>query len=228
MERKEKTENNLKENIRLFFNDYVYRTYISSAVSLFFTAVFAGYNVFLWFAYGAAWNIGIAVYYALLSGIRTYVFISENKLRKRRLTEERKDGERKKLFFVQSIFLFITDLALITPISLMVVQQKQIEYSAIPAIAVAAYTTYKIIISAVNFAKNKNRPNLSVRIFRNVNFVDALVSVLSLQYTLIMTFGDGIMGDMKILCAVSSFAIWAFLIVISAFTLAKAIKLRKE
>ena len=128
MERKEKTENKLKENIRLFFNDYVYRTYISSAVSLFFTAVFAGYNVFLWFAYGAAWNIGIAVYYALLSGIRTYVFISENKLRKRNLTDEQKDGERKKLFFVQSIFLFITDLALITPISLMVVQQKQIEY----------------------------------------------------------------------------------------------------
>lgn len=62
---------------------------------------------------------------------------------------------------------------------------------------------------------------------KTVGFIDALVSVLSLQYTLIMTFGGGMDKKMFILCAVSSFAIWALLIAVSLMSLLRAIKLRK-
>lgn len=71
------------------------------------------------------------------------------------------------------------------------------------AITIAAYTTYKIIMSAINFSKAKKNGNLSVKMLRNVNLVDALVSVLSLQYALVMTFGGGIEGDM-LFCAHSA------------------------
>lgn len=60
---------------------------------------------------------------------------------------------------------------------------------------------------------------------RNVNLVDALVSVLSLQYALVMTFGGGIEGDMLFLCAFSSLAVWGFLIILSVVN---AVKSRKN
>ncbi len=62
-------------------------------------------------------------------------------------------------------------------------QQKDINYSEIPALTIAAYTTYKITAASINIVKTRKGKHLSVKILRNVNFVDALVSVLSLQYT---------------------------------------------
>ncbi len=106
----------------------------------------------------------------------------------------------------------------------MVLEQKAVNYSLIPAIAMAAYTTYKVILSAKSFVKTRRGQQLSVTMLRSVSFVDALVSVLSLQYTLIMTVDGAIVGDMFVLCAVSSFAFWIALVAISVFTLIGAVK----
>ena len=57
-------------------NDYVFRAFIFSALSFLITMLFTAYNVFLYIAYKAVWNIGIAVYYALLLSIRAYVICS--------------------------------------------------------------------------------------------------------------------------------------------------------
>lgn len=214
--------------IKRFKNDYVFRAFILSALSFFITTLFAGYNIFLGIAYKTVWNISIAIYYALLLSIRAYVILSERKFYKRQLTAEQKESERKKLFLVQSLFLFIIDFALIAPVSLMVLQKKAVNYSAIPAITAAAYTTYKIVMSTINIVKTRKESHLSIKILRTVNFIDALVSVLTLQYTLIITFGGGMDNDMFILCAVSSFAIWALLIALSLKSLVQSIKMKRE
>ena len=203
-----------RENVHNFLNhlrkDFAYRTFVFSGLSFCATVLFAGYNLFLGIAYGAAWNICICVYFVCLALLRAYVIVSE------RRASAVKDGEgekrRARAFFVQSVSLFAVDLALVAPISLMVMQDRTVEYSAIPAITVAAYTTYRIVLSARNFFKARSQGNAGVKMLRNINLMDALVSVLSLQYTLVMTFGDGVDGEMLPLCAVSSFAVWAFLV----------------
>lgn len=228
MKQKERDEKNFTNRVRTVLSDYVFRTFISSTLSFFVTIAFAGYNIFLGVSYQSAWNIGIAIYYALLVCIRACILFSEKRFHKKYLTDEQKEPARKNLFLMQSIFLFIIDLALIAPISLMVMQEKEIHFTAIPAIATAAYTTYKIILSTRSIIKTRKQKNLSVRILKNISFVDALVSVLSLQYTLIMTFGNGIEGEMLTLCATTSFAIWTLLIVVSLLSLFKAIKLKQS
>ncbi len=166
--------------------------------------------------------------YALLLCIRAYVIFSERAFYKKKLPYDQKEAARKRLFLVQSAFLFAIDLALIAPITLMVQQKKVIQYTTIPAIATAAYTTYKIIISTKNIIKTRKGRHLSVRILKTVNFVDALVSVLTLQYTLIITFGGGMDSDTFALCAVSSFGIWSLLIALSTVSLLQAVKMRKN
>ena len=92
----------------------------------------------------------------------------------------------------------------------------------------AAYTTYKITLSIVNYIKTRKSTEPGVRMLKTVNVVDALVSVLTLQYTLLMVTDGRIEGDMFILCACTSFAVWGLLIVLSAVALARAVKYRKN
>ena len=206
-------------------NDYVFRTFIFSALSFFVTLVFTIYNTFLGVAYKSVWNIGIALYYALLLCIRAYIIFSERKFYKNNLTDEQKDRKRKIIFFVQSILLLIIDFALIAPISLMVLQKRAIKFSQIPAIAMAGYTSFKIFVSTRNIFKTKFEMNLSIKMLRNINFIDALVSILSLQYTLIMTFGGGLDEDMFTLCAISSFCIYVLLFILSLKTFLSSIRI---
>lgn len=223
MKKKERVENKFIKRIK---SDYAFRTFISSALSFFVTVAFAGYNIFLSIAYCTKWNIGIAVYYAILVGIRAFILFSERKLYKLQLTDEQKENTRKTLYFVQSILIFIIDLALIAPITLMVLQKKNVEYSTIPAITIASYTTYKVIIATVNYIKTRKQQHLSVIILKNINLIDALVSILSLQYVLIITFGNGIEGEMLVVSSISTFAVWIMILAVSIVTLINAVKIK--
>lgn len=217
-----------KEREEKFFkrmkSDYALRTFVFSSLSFLVTAAYTAYNVFLAAAYKSYFNLGISVYYALLLCIMLYVISAEVKFNKAGYTDGQKERGRKKLFFVQSILLLVIDLALIAPVSMMVLQQKNADYSEITAIMTAAFTVYKTVTATINFIKTRKSNNSSVKILRNINFVDALVSVLSLQYTLIMTFNGGAMNGMLALCASSTFAIWSFIAAISVVTLSRAVR----
>lgn len=224
MREKERVEIRILDRIK---NDAVYRAFISSALSFFVTIAFTLYNIFLGAVFHSVWNISIAVYYVLLLVVRACVIFSEKIFHKNKLTEQQLKIKRKKLFFAESLYMFAIDFILIVPISLMVLQAKAVNYSTITAISIAAYTTYKITLASRNIVKTRKDRNLSLKILRTVNLVDALVSVLSLQYTLIMTFDGGMDGDMFLLCAVSSLGIWILLISISFISLMRSIKLHK-
>ena len=81
------------------------------------------------------------------------------------------------MYLWQSILLLVIDLSLATPITLMMLQEKTVDYSSIVAITIATYTVYKIVMASINFYKTRKMSHLSVKIVRNINFVDALVSI---------------------------------------------------
>ena len=224
MQKKPSAENGIFKRVK---NDYDFRTVAFSALSFLISLIFIFYNGFIGIANKNAWSVSIAVYYALLTCIRIYIVSAELKFLKNKYDDKRKEAARINVYFAQSILLLIIDLALITPISLMTMQQKKINYTTVTAIVSAAYTTYKITTASINFKKTRKASNLSVKALRNVNFIDALVSVLSLQYVLIMTFGGSIEDDMLVLCCVVTFAIWLFIIVISIKSLVQTVKIRK-
>ena len=205
-------------------SDYTFRTFVTTLLSLIATLAFVAYNAYCGAAYKSSWNISIAIYYVLLVLIRACTMLAERKIYKSDKSDEQKEEERRKLFLAQSIMLLLIDAALLTPISIMVLRQKSVEFTMIPAIAVAAYTFYKVIMATYNFVKTRRMQNLSVTMLRNINFVDALVSVLTLQYMMIMTFNGANDSDMIYVCAVSSIVIWLFLVAISILSVIKAAK----
>ena len=93
----------------------------------------------------------------------------------------------------------------------------------IPAIAMAAYTVYKVVIGSLNLKRKNRSENLLVRFLRTINFMDALVSIVTLQNTLIMVNTSGDKRTMLPLTAVSSGLIWAAIVILSIVNLKQAV-----
>lgn len=178
--------NKIKSIFQKWRKDYVRKTVISSLLSLGVTVLFALYNGFLGLHLLSIWHGSICVFYLLLIFIRGIILCAERK--SNRQSNSEKMYIRYRAFVISTIMLLLLNLALICPIVLMVKFKKQVNMGLIPAISMAAYTTYKVTMASIHIRVQKNRKhnNILIAELRAINFMDALVSVLTLQNTLIM------------------------------------------
>ena len=215
-----------------FFNklltDKNLRTFIGAGFSFILNIAYAVYNGVIGFSHGVVWNECIAFYYIVLIALRCTIVINEAKWKKRGVKKEDKAGKRCNLFIATGILLIIMDIALIAPIALMAMFKKEVNFSTITAIAFAAYTVYKIVRTSISFAKSRKNTNLSIKGLMTVNFAGMLMSILTLQNVLILTFGAGDIGSLSTLVASTSFAVLAGLVFISVYSLCQAVRLKKK
>lgn len=191
------------------------------SVSFLIPTAFALYNGFLGIAHASLWHGSICVYYLLLAAIRGSLILT--KRRAGRLSPAQAARLERCAFLASSVALLGLNLALITPIALMVRLQRPVSMGLIPAIAVAAYTTYKVTLASIHYRRRKREEGLLAKEERAISFIDALLSVVTLQNTLIMVnLQDG--GDMTLLTAISSAVFLAGIIAVSVANLALGLK----
>lgn len=171
-----------KEFIYRWRIDYDFNTVISAFGSLLVTTVFALYNGFIGISHSSLWHGAICVYYIILVIFRGMIVLARRKIS----FSQNSEKARNKVYMVAAVLLLILNFSLIIPVSLMVRHQKPVNLSLIPAISMAVYTTYKIIMASINLKRRKNSADSLIRLLRTINFIDALVSILTLQNTLIM------------------------------------------
>lgn len=211
--------------LRTWREDYIYQTLMSSAVSFGCTALFVLYNGYLGFRYGSVWHGSIGIFYLLLMVIRGIVLLTEMRNQTRLAAEQNRC--RRRIFLISSVLLLVLDLTLILPISMMVVLDKPVSMGLIPAIAMAVYTTWKITMASIHVGRQRRRSggNILVVELRTVNFIDALVAILTLQNTLIMvkrtTMDENAMLPLS---AASSAVIYAVIVVITVGMLQKGLR----
>ena len=218
----------IKPFLKSWKKDYIFKTMASTVLSCSVTILFALYNGFLGVCLLSIWHGGICVFYLLLAAIRGIILLTEKNNRTR--SEKQKSECRQRTFMISAAMLLLLNLSLILPISLMVVMKKPVNMRLIPAITMAAYTTYKLTMASIHIHKQKrsNRNNILVTELRIINFIDALVSILTLQNTLIMvnqTKSND--NDMLTLSAISSAVIYIVIIFITVNLLIKGLK-RKQ
>lgn len=190
--------------------DYNFKTVTNAAGSTLITAAFAVFNGATGIFYRAPWQLSISVYYLLLAVLRGYIVWSE-----RRAHVTQNGNLRVKAHRVASVLLIVLSLLLAVPVTLLVFFRKPVQMNMIIAITLAAYTTYKIILASVNLSRKRNADSVLVKKLRDINFIDALVSVLVLQSTLIVVQNGADDADMILLTRITSGVIWAATIVIA-------------
>lgn len=167
------------------------------------TVFFALYNGGLWLYYASPWHGSICVYYLLLSILRGLLLAAE---RKRVMGGYTAPGKQRRVQYLSCAMLLLLNMALAAPLALMVLDRRPVRLGMIPAITTATYTTYKIASACVKLKRAGASP--FVRQLERLRFVDALVSILVLQNTLITAVEGQITNKMFLLCAISSAVIF--------------------
>lgn len=204
--------------------DYQFSTVTSSAFSALINVGFTLFNGVLGIVYQSLWHGSICVYFFLLAMIRAVII---NAQRKERLTPPKNGAAyRKKISIGTHILLLLMNASLIVPIAIMVNGERSYSYGLIPAIAMAAYTTYRIAMGVIHLCKSKKNDNPLVSELRLINMIDALLAVLTLQNTLIIANG-GMGSQMKTLSAWTSAGIFAVIAVITIRSFLKVKEINK-
>lgn len=190
--------------------DYQFKILATSTLSVLFSLGFTIFNVVLGIVYRSVWNISISVYYVLLAIVRGIVVHSQRKVS---AADNQKNQEQyKRIYFKTHILMIIMDMCLIAPIAYMVIGERSYEYGIIPAIAMAAYTTYCVIMGIINLVKSQKQENILIKELRTVDLQDSLVAVLTLQNALIIANGSD-MQSMLALTAWTSAGIWLMIVI---------------
>ena len=147
---------------------------IFTLFSLASNVIFFIYNIAIGILYQSWWMLTIGTYYVLLSIMRAFVIKSKS------------DGCFIKR--VSGIMLILTVAPLIGTVILASIKDRGIRFQLNIMLSVAVYSFSKIVIAIVNLAKLSKVKSAKTVVLRNISFADALVSILSLQRSMLASF----------------------------------------
>ena len=167
-----------REDARLRVNTTLYG-------ALAWNALYGVFQLWLGFYHHTFWFCSIGAYYICLGVMR--FFLARHTTRY--APGERMETELKKYRACGAVFL-VMNLALALIIFFMVYWNRSFKHHMITAIAMAAYTFTAFTVAIVNVVKYRkyNSPVFSAS--KAISLAAALVSMLTLESTMLTTFGD--------------------------------------
>ena len=179
-----------KENkyARRWLEDPRLRVNVSLYGSFAWNALYGIFQLWLGFYHHTFWFYSLGAYYICLGVMR--FFLARHTTRY--APGERMQAELRKYRACGIVFL-VMNLALALIIFFMVYWGRTFEHHMITAIAMAAYTFTALTTAMINVIKYRkyNSPVFSAS--KAISLAAALVSMLTLESTMLTTFGDGTM-----------------------------------
>ena len=147
---------------------------IFTLLSLASNIIFCIYNVVVGILYHSWWMLTVGSYYVFLSVMRAFVIKSKS------------DG-----CFIRrtsGVMLVFTVVPLVGTVILASIKDRGTKLQLIMMLAVAVYSFAKIVIAIVNLIKLRKVKSAKTVVLRNISFADALVSIFSLQRSMLVSF----------------------------------------
>ena len=181
-----------KENkyARRWLDDTRLRVSVSLYGSFAWNALYGIFQLWLGFYHHTFWFCSLGAYYICLAIMRFFLV---------RHTRKYAPGEKMQTEVVKyracGIVFLVMNLALALIIFFMVYFNRTFQHHMITAIAMAAYTFTTFTVAIVNVVKYRkyNSPVFSAS--KAISLAAALVSMLTLESTMLTTFGEGTMTD---------------------------------
>lgn len=208
---------------RRLIENWGFRTVVTSSVSFIVTVANSVVNAYLGIATKSIWFGALAAYYIFLALMRSDMLFYHR-------SKKDFDGEaliRAKKYTRCGILLLILNAALSSAIAQMIFDDRAFEYKEWLIYAFAAYAFYKVIMSVKNVIKARRQDDLTIQAIREINIVDAAVSILALQTALLHTFSDGTV-DISLFNTLTGCCVSALSYALSIYMIVKGTKAVKE
>ncbi len=177
------------EFTHLLLRNFGFRTVIFAIGSFLMSLLFSGFNAYMGIKNRSIWYGALAAFYIALAFLRGGVLAYH----KSKITKKAQNDEyiKAKIYRNSGIITLILNIALSSAIAQMIFSDAHFTYMGWTVFAYAAYAFYKITMSIIALIKAHKQTDLTVRAMRNINLVDALVSILALQTALLTMFSEG-------------------------------------
>ncbi|MBQ2378192.1 MAG: hypothetical protein II297_07315 [Clostridia bacterium] len=177
---------------RRWQDDTRLRVNVSLYGSLAWNALYGILQLWLGFYHNTFWFYSIGAYYICLGAMR--FFLARHTTRY--APGERMQTELKKYRACGIVFL-VMNLALALIIFFMVYWNRTFEHHMITAIAMAAYTFTALTTAIINVIKYRKYNSPVYSASKAISLAAALVSMLTLESTMLTTFGDETMSAIE-------------------------------
>lgn len=174
------------EFTHLLLRNFGFRTVIFAIGSFTMSLLFSGFNAYMGIANRSIWYGALAGFYIALAFLRGGVLGYHKKRIGKKIQND--EYSKAKVYRNSGIITLILNIALSSAIVQMIFSGEHFSYIGWTIFAYAAYAFYKITISIISFIRAHKQDDLTVRAIRNINLVDALVSILALQTALLTMF----------------------------------------
>lgn len=176
--------------------DYRWRTILFAGSGMVSNLIFAVFNGVIGITSHSAWFGTLSAYYILLSIMRVGIVDQERKIAAIKEKEEHMRWELS-VYRRNSVLFILMAIVLAGAVILLLNSQGGKNYPGFTIYAVAAYTFYKIIMSSIQVVKVGKRKSPLLSITRRIGYIDACVSILTLQTAMFASFANGYLLQKK-------------------------------
>lgn len=113
---------------------------------------------------------------------------------------------------VTGILLLVLSLCLIGVNVLSYVEKRGTEFHEIVMIAIAAYTFTKITVAIIGLIKAKKADKALIITLRNISFADAVVSIYTLQRSMLVSFPGMTAGEIQVFNLLTGSAVFTIIL----------------
>lgn len=216
-----KSIKNENKYVRRWLEDTHMRTNITMYGSLLWNMAYSVMQLGLGFIHSTFWFYSLAGYYLCLGLLRFYLV---------RHTTKYKPGDEMKMELIHYrtcgwVFL-VLNLALTLMIFFMVYWNRTFHHHEITTITLAAYTFTSLTLAIINTVKYRKYNSPVYSASKAISLASACVSVLTLESTMLTTFGDGTMSltGRRILLGISGGVISVFIIAMAIYMIVNGTK----
>jgi hypothetical protein len=175
----------------LLLRNFGFRTVIFSILSFIMSVLFSVFNAYMGIVNRSIWYGALAAFYISLAFLRGGILVYHKNKISRKGKSRNEEYLKVKAYKNSGVITLVLNIALSVAIAQMIFSEAHFTYIGWSVFAYAAYAFYKITMSTISFVKAQKQTDLTVRAIRNINLVDALVSILALQTALLTTFSEG-------------------------------------
>ncbi len=120
------------------------------------------------------WFFTVGIYYAVLSAMRFVILLHK--------------GNNRFLVRFTGMMLMVLSVCLVGTVILAFVKDRGTVFPLVVMLAIATYTFTKITLATIKWIKARNSASAKMLTLRNISFINAFVSIFSLQRSMLVSF----------------------------------------
>lgn len=202
---------------RKFASSQRYRIILSAAAAFASNLLYAVYHGVLGVLNLSLWFIAMCAFYGILATMRFSAVLCEG-------SHHLRSSDDTELFVMgfSGILLIILGIVLATVNYISLSQNIAAKHEEIMMITIAAYTFCKIAMTVVKAVKQHKNPSPLLRTIRNISYAEVSASVLTLQRSMLVSFGSVDRGQIRMMNATTGAAVCLFVLMLGLSMITKS------